>query len=430
MGYSHRELYDMVMAGSPDAVEGYAVNWSSLIRIADRFAGDLDETLGRLRPVWQGSAADAYQVRLAEISAYARGVSDDAVSVRTAMTEMAAELRTAKSQLESPEEFDDHDKAAKGAAVGAVLGPGGALAGSVVGMVQDNREKEAARQRAQALVDRLSQRYEELGTRMVAPGPEPLRPAGGGTRVEPLGGAGASGLSAAPRIGAGSVRRSRSARAAPASALAAPSTHGGVGGPVTGGPGHGDTPWPMGGSPAVGSTGTVPVGGGDQTGALAGTSLAGVSESSGLGSGEDGTDGAAPLSAPVATGLGFAGLRAVRKHRSGAAGFLPGGAGLGQPPVTGLSGSGPEAVLRPGTAASGMPAGAELAGRQPARGASVVGSVPGDRGVLGGRSDRGDTDAPERMTWLTEDDMVWGIDPDEPDDPTTIGGADGPRPAG
>ncbi len=165
-------------------------------------------------------------------------------------------------------------------------------------------------------------------------------------------------------------------------------------------PGSGLAGFPPGsGQPGLGSptgpggAGSVPAGFGgspyDAGSALAGSGLdGGLGAGSGLGSGGPAAGGVGS-GAPAAGGLG------AGTGSGGVGGGLPGGIPAGGRGGTGSAGGRPGA----GAGAGGAGAGAGAAGR---------GGAPMHGGGDGDEQER------ERSTWLTEDDDVWGGDPDAP----------------
>ncbi|WBB65287.1 WXG100 family type VII secretion target [Micromonospora sp. WMMD812] len=386
-GVSHQELYDAVMAGKPEQIDGVAAQWSSLKGILDGLGRDLSGDLEKLANTWTGSAGQEFQRRLTLVVGYAGTLGEGMDDVKQALTMMAGQLRTAHKQAESPEETDDHDQAVNGALKGAVFGVPGIVVGGLLGHQQDKEEQEKAHQRMVNVVAELAAGYDlsAYGRVVTPPPPHPDTPGA----VD----------------GTGSTPRSGPAVGTPASGPGSTGLNPHTGGATVA------TPDRVGAGPEGGRGGDLPettVGGG--TGGLAGpgatdpdagTSLAGANQLAGgplvSGTGLGAGPGTTVASANPGTGLLF-----------GATGGAPAGGLVGTGALASSAGS--------PTTTSGRPTGAPAPTEN--RSATGVGrSMDGRRGdgagrggnrpgVLGGRGhDEDETD--ERLTWLTEDEMVW-----------------------
>jgi hypothetical protein len=371
---THHELYDQLKAGVPSQVNGLVATWKSMEGSANALADSLRRDLGRLLPTWDSAAGREFQRRLGLVVSYAGALADDINLLHTSLTTMASALTEAQRKAEDPQATDDHDKtingAAKGAAVGSILGPPGTIAGGVVGGImghdQDEEEKEKARERMVQLVALLAADYgvaEHTVPSTVAQAPVDLPDGDPDGTVDPA---------AAPHSGP------------PRQA------------PPTGAGDHSPTGLGLDGTTTPVS---LPGSGGDGTATLAdmGTSL--QAAGSGLtGVGMSGVDGVLPgLAGPGGTVLSAGAL--------GTAGALGAGA-LG---VSGLAGAA-------GGAGPGRVDSAAGANR------SGAGTPRGGRAAAG-HSGAGDEDpADEHLTWLTEDDMVWG----EGDAPASVIGTGQP----
>ncbi|MEV0808255.1 hypothetical protein [Micromonospora sp. NPDC050200] len=366
---SHRELYDAVHAGDPKQVDELASHWSSLRDTLDGLSRDLGTDLDKLAPAWTGDAAREFHDRVSLVARYSADLAEGTADVRQALTLMAGQLRTAQRQAESPEATDDHDKAIDGATKGLILGVPGMIVGGIMGHQQDRAEQEKAHQRMVQVVADLAAGYEvaSYGRVVDPPAPPPRLP----------GDADRNGTTAraVPPVG--------SPRPAPVTGDAVPgggatvSTHNSPAhGPTTG---SGDTGTAIGGHGP--STTTTSVVGGSP--ANTGTSLAGAEPLTGgtLVSG-GGLAGAGTTTTGAGSGMSF----------GGAAGIAAGGVlGTGALASSGrVSGATP---VRPGTGATGM------------ENRSAAGT--GRNGVIGGRGQHGADENDERLTWLTEDEMVW-----------------------
>ncbi|MFF3867506.1 WXG100 family type VII secretion target [Micromonospora sp. NPDC001898] len=385
---SHEKLYEAVKAGDPAQIDGLAAKWDSMKGTLDDLARDLKGDLDKLANGWTGDAGREFQRRLSLVVDHSTTLSEGMTDVRQGLTLMATHLRTAKKDAESPDETDDHDKAVSGAIKGgAVLGPAGAIVGGIMGHNQDKAEKEKAHRRMVQVVAELAAGYDlSAYGRLVTP-PEPDRdlPFDPTTSTTtPSAGPGASTPGAAPGSGSGAPTTGHKTVSAPGS------------------PGHvsaiGSTPSGVDqGGLTPGGIGTVVGGPGS------GTSLAGADPSLGgvqLAGGTVGTVGTVGGGTAVASAGAGAGLLFGASTGAPAGGVLGGGTGS-------LAGS-----ARGGAAVTARPAGG--LGAVEHRAATGVGRVGangssgGRAGVLGGHGRSGEDESDERLTWLTEDEMVWG----------------------
>ncbi|SCG62567.1 WXG100 family type VII secretion target [Micromonospora halophytica] len=400
---SHRELYDAVRAGDPQQVEGLASQWSSLRETLDNLARDLDTDLDKLAPAWTGDAAREFHDRLSLVVRYSTELAEGAADVRQALNLMAGQLRTAQQKAESPEATDDHDKAIDGATKGAMLGVPGMIVGGIMGHQQDKAEQEKAHQRMVEVVADLAAGYEVARYgRIVDPPAPPTRLPGDADRsgVPTQHGPAVNTPASAPTTGAfgpgggATATTAGSVSQGPGTASGGAGTGGeGSGGATTGGPGVIDA-----------GTGTSLAGAGPATGGVGGGSgLAGASPTTtggpGTGSGSM-FGGAAGLVAGGVLGTG-----ALASSGSRAAATTPSRPGA----PTGMEN---RSAAGTGRLASGQPGAGGNDGRAGARAGSAnraaMAGGAGRSGVIGGRGQHGEDDSDERMTWLTEDEMVWG----------------------
>ncbi|MFI2649088.1 WXG100 family type VII secretion target [Micromonospora fulviviridis] len=395
---SHKELYQGVNAGDPKQIEGLSAQWTSLKGTLDDLGRDLTADLDALLKTWTGDAAREFHRRLNLVADYSGNLAEGMTGIRQALDMMASELRTAQAKAESPEETDDNDKMLSNAGKGFLVGGlPGALVGGIVGHEQDKAEQEKAHQRMVQVVAKLAEGYDfSAYGRIVVPEPPDSGLPGHGDPTDPTlrSGPSVSTPSAGPGVGSfgpaanGTATTSGVHHTAPGS--------GTVGGGTTGGG--------TGGQPGTGTPGTIgSVGIVEPTG----TSLA----------------GAGPLTVPgPTTGLAGPGL-------GGANPTLPAGGGggslYGMPGVLGtgsLAGSGggsagagrvggigaeSRSAAGTGRLASGRGVTVETEGRSTGKGgATGRPAMAGRNGVLGARGDQ-DDEAEGRLTWLTEDEMVW-----------------------
>ncbi|MFC8848776.1 MULTISPECIES: WXG100 family type VII secretion target [unclassified Micromonospora] len=378
---SHQQLFDAVRAGDPEQIDGLASSWSSMKGTLDDLARDLRGDLEKLANGWTGDAGQEFQRRLSLIVDYSTTLSEGMADVRQGLTLMAADLRTARKEAESPAETDDHDKAVSGAIKGGLTGGlPGAIVGGFMGHEQDKAEQEKAHRRMVKVVAELAAGYDlsAYGRLVDPPPPDRDLPHDPNTSTStPSAGPGAHAPRSAPGGGFGTPTTGQAWLDAP--------------GNLTDGPNTGTT-----GGNDDGSTSPGGTGGAGGTGLDTGTSLAGAAPlGNGLPAGPVGTTGVVTAAASAGSGAGL-----LFGAPAGApVGVLGGGTGS-------LAGS-----ARAGATVAARPAGG-LAGAEH-RAATGVGRVGGNgtgggrAGVLGGRGRADDDESDERLTWLTEDEMVW-----------------------
>ncbi|MCX4387038.1 WXG100 family type VII secretion target [Micromonospora peucetia] len=408
-GVGHQQLYDGVMAGQPGQIDGIAAQWTSLKGMLDGLSRDLSSDLDKLANTWTGSASQEFQRRLTLVTDYADTLGEGMADVSRGLTLMAGELRTARKQAESPAETDDHDQTLSGAAKGAVFGVPGMVIGGLLGHQQDKAEQEKAHKRMVKVVAELAAGYDlSAYGRLVAPPPPHPDTPGRTSRdpsTTPRSGPKATTPTAAPTTTGLDGRPKRATVAAPDRPGSGPD--GGNSGTLTPGVVGGGHP----GSGATGGTPGVVV-----TGTDTGTSLA----------------GATPLAPTAVTGPGGPGgtSTASASLQFGPQGSGPAGGVLGTGALAGSSGNAPTSAVRSAggspmadnRSATGMGrrfdnsrdgARQGAAGDRAATGTGRSGGARGAanrHGVLGAGQGAHDDDADGRLTWLTEDDMVWGND--------------------
>lgn len=374
---SHPELYEQLMAGDPEQVEGLAAHWHTAHDTVSGLAGALRRDLDQLMPNWHGTAGHEFQRRVGAVVTFAETLAGELDDIRSGLTTMAAALREAQREAESPEQTDDHDRllggVGNGALSGSRFGVPGVIAGGVIGGItgynQDEKEKEAARQRTIQLVVELAAEYRiteqsKLVPDLIGP-PEGLPTGSPDTRVAPVAG---------PRVTAPTqVSELDASGTGPDLARTSPTQTGD-------GPGTASKSDLEKASTGSLGTGLLGAGGGAPLGA------AGTGAASGLAAGAGGAGGAA-----AAAAAGGAGGAAVA-----------GGGALGTKP-SGLSGA---AAGRASGPAGGTPDRAATGAR---RGVTEVTRADRRAATPGSRRD-GQDEPREYTTWLTEDEMVWGDD--------------------
>ncbi|MCX5068892.1 hypothetical protein OOJ91_23910 [Micromonospora lupini] len=392
---SHRELYDAVMAGKPEQIEGIAAQWAALKGILDGLGRELSGDLEKLGNTWTGSAGREFQRRLTFVVDHSDALGDGMSGIKQGLTMMAGQLRTAHKQAESPEETDDNDQAISGALKGAAFGLPGAVVGGIMGHQQDKEEQEKAHQRMVNVVAELAAGYDLSAYDRVVDPPHPHPDTPQTTNHD----------RPTPRSGP--------ATTTPSAAPSATGLTAHTGGATVGTP-DGVAPPPAGGG------GSVP-------GQDAGSSVV-VIGPEGSGSDLEGSTtslaGADPLLGGAAGVAGLSGSTAVAASAAGGSSLLFGAPAGGVLRTSALAGSSstPTPAARPtgGAAAAesrsasgvgrsidgrrGEPGRAAVGGRQGLSGSGRGANRPG---VLGGHGRPEDDESDERLTWLTEDEMVW-----------------------
>jgi uncharacterized protein YukE len=366
---SHEDLWRQLKAGNPEQVDKLAAVWKSLHDTAHSLATSLDQDLGRLTAGWASSSGTEYQRRLHLITSYSETMAEEFTSLQRGLSLMSGPLRTAQKHAEDPAATDNNDKAIQDAVIGTViLGPAGGVLGGFFGHSQDEQEKEKAHQRMVQVVATLAAEYSTTRSSnwsAEVPLPPPDLPGtvtdtGPGARSGPTvttpGSVGGTHFAVATQRGIDN----------PSSVAHGP----------TNGTGEGETDdTAIVGPDGKPLDGTVPT---STTLAGTGTLLgaAGLVGAGGLAGALYGAGGATP-----ATGA-FAG---------------PGGYPMGGAAGAGGRGLGPGSTL----------AADEVAGRQAG---GPLGTGRGQTGAGTGRGNGMEDEPDEHMTWLTEDDMVWGAE--------------------
>ncbi|MBY8871730.1 WXG100 family type VII secretion target [Micromonospora sp. PLK6-60] len=418
---SHEALYDGVHAGQPAQIDGLAAQWTATKDIVDGLAQELGADLNKLANSWTGTASAEFQARVGLVADYSRALSDGMADVQRALSLMADSLTKAQQVAESPEATDDHDKTISGAVKGGlVFGVAGAAIGGLMGHQQDKEEQERARQRMVQVVANLAASYDTsaFGRMLPPPPPHPEMP---GNLVRSDAGSasvgGVGSVSGGPRLGSGSGAK-RSAGTSPSGSVSKLSATGGAGDGAGAGSGGTATPGvigsrvdPLDPAGAVGAVGGVPTGTSlagaqptDGSGLLAGGPPAGAGSTGGGGGSSSGLllgAGATAVGGAVGTGA------LASSGRAAATGAIRSGAGGVGADNRSAAGTG---RLASGRTAGGAPGEANRSG---AAGGNRSGMAGGSRsgstrpGVLGGRGQHDEHESDERLTWLTEDEMVW-----------------------
>ncbi|MFG2053876.1 WXG100 family type VII secretion target [Micromonospora sp. NPDC048930] len=386
---SHKELYQGVTAGDPKQIDGLSAQWSSLKDTLEGLGRDLTKDLDALAKTWTGDAAREFHQRLNLVVDYSGNLAEGMAGIRQALDMMATELRTAQSKAESPEETDDNDKLVDGAVKGFLMGgAAGAVIGGFVGHKQDEAEQEKAHQRMVQVVANLAEGYDfSAYGRIVVPEEPDKRLPGHTDGTGPT-------LGNGPSVGTPSAGPT-SGTFGPSAGATATTTGVHHTGPTSGTAGTGTGTPGAGGPGGVGSVGITDP---------AGTSLAGaapLTPTTGPMTGLGGTNlTGAPSTVPTSGGNSFFGVPGV------GTGSLAGSTGG----VTGRPG-GLENRSAAGTGrlAGGRGVVVDAEGRSNGgKGTGARSAMPGRNGVLGKHGQHDEDESDEHLTWLTEDEMVWG----------------------
>lgn len=380
---SHEELYTGVQAGDAEQIETLASKWSSLKTTLDGLSQALRDDLDALGRTWAGAAGAEFQRRLDLVVLYSDSLAIGMGGVHEGLTLMAGPLRTAQKQAESPDETDDHGQALKGAAKGAILGPAGALVGGLIGHQQDKEEQEKAHQRMVQVVAELAATYDLSAYDRWTPPPAP-HPETPDT---------VSQTSSTARSGPGATPPTRTPDSGPPA-------HIGTAKPVS--PQQPNQP------PVVRHDRVAP----DRTTNDRTTNDRTLPDTSGVGG-----DSIGPGTGTSLTGAGLlagwaAGAGGMVATAAGGTQSAGSGNGLfpNQSTATPVGTGALAGSANPGASTTARPGGGgerSSAGGRSAAGRSGVGT-PGRPGVLGGSQGQHDEDeSHDRLTWLTEDDMVW-----------------------
>lgn len=418
---SHAELYQQLMAGQPGQIDGLAAEWQTMEQTLNSLAGDLESDLEKLRNSWQSASGEEFQRRVGAIVTYARDLADSFHNVREGLTMMSGPLREAQAKAEHPDETDDYDKTVKGALFGSLAGVPGMVIGGIYGHQKDKEEREKAHQRMVRLVANLAADYDvtkETRWRgsVAAPAALPGSATRGGLATSAAGAS--TNVAAAPTAGSGGSVGNKDV-ATPAAAQPGPAGGNGSavppGGVVPDVEEYGTTLSGVGGAP-----GTTLVGAGGLTGptASAGGSIPGTGTAGQPGGATanllSGGTAAGGRMAPVRGGMD-AGRAAMPPGRSGVLGNQRGidlgvrGGGADQGRSGATSGRAATAGSQSGAAGRAAGAGGQSGTSGRAGGAAVRGAV----GPMG-RTPMQDDQQDERLTWLTEDDLVWQNNDDVP----------------
>ncbi|GIG65081.1 hypothetical protein [Phytomonospora endophytica] len=365
----HQTLWSQLEkpAGDPDQVAGLNAAWVDPIRATlDDFVLDLDGDLTDLMEnYWSVTSAGGreFKRRMELVVKFADELSAHVGTISENLTAWEGSLRTAQGNAPDPEETDDNGRAVAGAAIGtAVAGPVGGVIGGLIGHSQDEEQKKEAHEKIVLIIATLAKDYDTA--QQIKP-PPPLPPVD-------LPDATDNGSSELTSITGAPVPTAEPFTPKPATT---PGTH------DINGPGDGTGPGTGPGDPNFT---------GDGSGLLG----AGPGTITGVGVGTTGS-------------LGLAGTGGGGALLGGA-----GGAGAGLFPGAAGAAAGAHGMNNGGLAGAKGGGGGSATTAKPASGPNPPPQNRGRGGTPTGQPSDGDDDT--YMTWLTEDDMVWGNDADAP----------------
>ena len=370
--HSLRELYDQLMAGRSESVHNQAAALQRLHDTVDHLSSTLARDLQELGQVWRGSSGQEYARRVGLIVSYSGQLATDFSRLHTALTNMAADLHDAQGKAENPAHVEGNSHMIDDAIAGGVaLGPLGVVVGGLWGHHQDDEAKQQAKDRMVALVAKLAGDYEmNQATWPQAPlPPDGMPDDGSGGHAAPAGGPGGAGARRYGGPPGGHGAEGRNPTQADAATLTPVSQVGQV-----------DS------STSLLSAGGALIGSGVLSGAAL-DALRGGAATPGSADDEPGVRGRAANGVIGADEDG-------PQHGSGSA-----GARGGRPAQGGGTGD------------------TEQAGRA---NRAALGSGNGNRAGMATRGGTGEDEPDEHLTWLVEDEMVWGGDEATP--PPVLGG--------
>lgn len=107
--HSHAELYAMLYASDPASIREAAAAWQSTGRMLADQAEQLRRKLVGFSQMWQGQAADEYNVMITDLARGLAKVGDGALAMNDLMTSSAESVETARSQMPPPSAVPDLD---------------------------------------------------------------------------------------------------------------------------------------------------------------------------------------------------------------------------------------------------------------------------------------------------------------------------------
>jgi hypothetical protein len=161
--FNHRELYAMLMQGSPTQVADLAAIWKSMEATMGGLADSLRADLDKLLHGWDSPAGREFDRRVGLAATYAHLLADEFTAIHTGLSVMAAALDDAQKQAEHPDTHDHHHghtgHASPLSIIGALTTAFGGVIGPQLGHQADQVEADRARARMVAVVCALAAEY-------------------------------------------------------------------------------------------------------------------------------------------------------------------------------------------------------------------------------------------------------------------------------
>jgi hypothetical protein len=164
--YSHRELYDMLMAGNPDQIQGMVTTWKSMETTITELAAGLRADLARLLEGWDSPAGREFDRRVGHIASFAQSLGEEFAAIQSGLNAMSLALHYAMRHAEPPDAYepsqgggDDQGHLSARAATIAFFSPAMGVVGGFLGHEVDVVEKERAHNRIIQLVCTLASDY-------------------------------------------------------------------------------------------------------------------------------------------------------------------------------------------------------------------------------------------------------------------------------
>jgi hypothetical protein len=142
---SQRELYHLLMAGSPVQVSNVAGAWRAAGDAIESVVKSLRANLALLLPEWRSAGSREFEFRMNLVVAFAEKLATEAAAIRNGLTVMGEALEETQRRVEP--DRPEHTEAAA------------ATTGLALGHVQSAEEQAKARERVAVLVARLAAEY-------------------------------------------------------------------------------------------------------------------------------------------------------------------------------------------------------------------------------------------------------------------------------
>ncbi len=363
--YSHRDLFSFVTPVDAGSVSLASSLWARVESDLTNLSQDLTRDMEQLMSTWQGSAGAEYADRIGTVTAFSVMLTQDAKAIGDGLDDLAIPMVNAirDAQADNPANYEGHHHAIQLAATGALTGnPLIAAGAGLFGLKQDNDEADRAQQRMVQVVSTLAAAY-DVTTQRTWPTSIASEPSGlPGTMTGAAVGA-AVGAILAARAGTGTAR-------------------GHVGAKVPGAD-------PVGAAPT-------------RTLAVGPSQISAPPELNNTADGGPLVAGAGAATLMGVTGATLGGLPSASRGPAAPGKSL--GATFGERGVQGVLGKDQPTGDRPDDEAGARRGPDPRAGQS----APVEEEEARRSGLIGRGSADPDDAEDERLTWLTEDEMVWG----------------------